>query len=718
MKISKKHQLIIFSAAFIILLTVGLIHFRSKITYLERTNFNTSSDTAYRINSAGTVLRQKFSAPYDMISRVSIRIDTGSHINNSQWIISIVDPSDESTVCSKTVNASRIEDDQYYDVKFDNRNYRVRKGDTYELHIRSLNATEDTGLTFYMSDKLVTGKELYSGNILQSGSLCLKLYGGDTDYWWTGFFILIMAWAAFIAFLYFKNGADGIRTVKKNLLLQSMLTAFVSFLLWMTFSVNNTFTDENDNIRAGLEISRGAVLYRDYVTQHTPVASYLCGIFALLGAKSVAQMRLYFYLTGSFIWAFLYHRHAGFFSCRKLVLLPVLEAILIISILQPYGWMILSDGIQGICMVMLALEFIRYLNDGKLTLGRCIVISVSVWGSFGSAFVSAYALALVFILFVIREIRLSAGRKMTFPAFVQRYYRLVLSIVLPFMAAVIYFHANHALRTAFNLTYKFNTDVYSMYEDGFGTKPVQPLINAFQNFFGLIADNVSVVIQASATNTQVIQLILSFAAVAIIVKLFLQRKYYEALLFLFLMCGNATRGYDFHGLAAWYIIIAAAAVHCEILTSFFKKISLPVSGCLAVFMLSIYIGTAGDNLLTDMDPVSEIETAAVEKTESGDKILIDTYTCDSIYLLFKNRYPANRCTYFLPWYMDWYEQQTIEDLEYYKPAVVIYNPDKTVWTDYVGFTPAFLKKVQENYTNGSDNADDWKHSFWVRNDEK
>lgn len=63
-----------------------------------------------------------------------------------------------------------------------------------------------------------------------------------------------------------------------------------------------TFTDECDNIRGGILIAKGRVLYRDYYTQHTPFGYYLCAFFAWLGAKSIQQFRLLYYLFSAILW--------------------------------------------------------------------------------------------------------------------------------------------------------------------------------------------------------------------------------------------------------------------------------------------------------------------------------------------------------------------------------------------------------------------------------
>lgn len=68
----------------------------------------------------------------------------------------------------------------------------------------------------------------------------------------------------------------------------------------------------------------------------------------------------------------------------------------------------------------------------------------------------------------------------------------------------------------------------------------------------------------------------------------------------------------------------------------------------------------------------------------------------------------------LPWYMDWYEQDTIDDLESNQPNIVVYNEEQATW-GYTYYANAFVSALKENYTRLSDNPDDgWKYRIWTR----
>lgn len=499
----------------------------------------------------------------------------------------------------------------------------------------------------------------------------------------------------------------------KDVVIQSMLLSGVSFLLLCTFAVAGNFTDELDNMRGGMIIAKGGVLYRDYVTQHTSVAYYLCAVFAALGAASVEQFRLSYYIFEALIWGLLYLRHESYFGKKKMIILPILECIFISSIVTPQGFQILSDGIQGICMVALSLEFIRYYNDKKLGWSRSLIVSICIWGSFGAAFVSAYALIWIVAVVIIIEIKSWKGKRFCFAKAWKRYWKLLSSVIMPFLCTIIYFEINHSLRRSFEQFYSFNREVYSKYT-GIGEKLRQPFIDAVRNFFRIIADSFNSIVTSTATNIVILQLITAVLATMVIILLASKKRGVEAFLLFMVMCCSATRGYGFHGLAAWYVSIMLIALFYEELIEYMPKIGLPFAGIIAVFIFSTYVENVGNNLLYKQPSVSEIESTIVMMTNDGEGILIDASCCDTLYFLYKDRYPVNRAVYMLPWYMDWYEQDTIQDLINHQPNVVVYYEEQDVWS-YTHYANAFTDKIKENYTQLSNNPDDWRYKVWVRN---
>ncbi|NLK73286.1 MAG: hypothetical protein GX285_09740, partial [Clostridiales bacterium] len=177
---------------------------------------------------------------------------------------------------------------------------------------------------------------------------------------------------------------------------------------------------------------------------------------------------------------------------------------------------------------------------------------------------------------------------------------------------------------------------------------------------------------------------------------------------------NATRGYDFHSISAFHVACLIIAVNFDSLLRLLKKVAVPILGLIAIFVLSVYIEAVGNNLLAKQPIISDIENRAVADTNTGDKIFFDAWICDSLYLLYKDRYPVNSCIYFLPWYVDWYEQQSIDELNKTMPKVVLYNEHSEVW-GYSDFSRDFAIALKQNYKRLSDDENSgWPYNYWIR----
>ena len=142
--------------------------------------------------------------------------------------------------------------------------------------------------------------------------------------------------------------------------------------------------------------------------------------------------------------------------------------------------------------------------------------------------------------------------------------------------------------------------------------------------------------------------------------------------------------------------------------------SVPTSVIITIILISIYAKSVGSNLLYEQQPISEIESRIIALTNDNEKIFLNAWNMDSIYISYKTRYPVNRACYILPWYMDWYEQDTIDDLNTNNPNIVVYNPDQEVW-GYKYYSNAFSTELKKNYKQFSENPEEgWKYMVWMK----
>ena len=698
---------------FVLLAVISAWSVRNKLTYLEFADINQDGDTFITVKDSHDILVQDFIMPYDIMHGFSVQIGTFAKDNNSEWETEVYDPQTHRTLYSKQFNASLLADNGYYYVEFD-KNIRLTKNAKYQLRISARKVDADTALAYYVSNGAKNNLSLTVDGSDFNGTLCLKIYGGDKDEWWTGFVILLSILV--FQLMYRICFVSEIRKIKwfKDTVVQSYTVGLISILLLFTFCVSGQFTDETDNIIGGIIISKGGVLYRDYVTQHTPFVYYLCSIFALFGAKSVEQFRLSYYLGVSVIWALLYLRHKSQFG-RKMFYLPIAVCIIINSMdfgLRT-GCMVLSDNVEGICFVALLLEFLRFLQDNTLHWDRAAIVSACVWASLGSAFVSAFALMWIAIAFFIVELKRWNSETVTINKLFNRYWEFTAILFIPLLLARAYFALNHALNRAFDQFYSFNREVYSKYIGGFGTNILTPFVSSAKNFVNIIVDHFNALMTGKATTSIVLQLLVLFTSVSIFICLLTKRQYLKPLLLFAILCCAGVRGFtSFHGMAAWYVAVMIAVLFYDEFISNVSKLGSCVLVFMGVYSLSMFVNAVGDNLLYKQSPVPVIDHDLVLATEGGDKILVDSFCFNSLYLLYKNHSIVNRAQYILPWYMDWYEQDTIDDLLEQKPYYVLFNEKTNVWGQE-HFANSFLKALKQNYSRASENpADGWKYFVW------
>lgn len=714
----KKNKIVISLLIVVWLVTLGIIalKYTTKLTYIEYQYENENSTNYLTMINSEEYLEQSFKSPYDILYGIAIKVGTFKRDNNSLWNISLLDKSTKELIYQKDYNASLIDDNSFHLFKFD-RNISVKKGHEYIIRITPVCATTNTSIAYYIGEELNLSGAIFNDTELTE-SLCFSVYGGDFDAWWTIYAIAIAICISFTilrATFIYKKGNNPIN----DKIVGSMVVFFIVILLLNSFSVYGVFIDEGDNIRGGMIIANGGVLYRDYITQHTPIMYYLCGIFAFFGASSVQQFRLSYYLLEGIIWGILYARHMSFFGKKKMMLLPVLECFFITSFLlgtgEIQGYMILSDTLQGLCIVALLLEFLRYYKERTITWGRSIVISLASWTSFGVAFMSVYSIFFVVIAVIALEVAQNIKEGKTTISLLKKYYKLIICLTIPLIITLIYFCANHSLKCAFDQFYRFNREVYPNYTS-LGDNIFKPFIDSVGNFFGVVADNFINIIGAKVSYSSILHFVTATTATSVTIKMLMKKKYIESFVLFAVMISSAARGYGFHGAAAWYVAIMIIVIFgYEIINTLSQKVTLPISITLIIILISLYIKSIGNNLLFEQKPISEIESRIVAMTDSNEKILIDANTCDSIYLCYKGRFPVNKVCYMLPWYMDWYEQDTIDDLNNNYPKIAVYNPDQQVW-GYQYYSNAFYNDLKSKYTQYSNNPDDKLYKLWIRNE--
>lgn len=720
-KIGKTKYIIGFITLFF-LFSVGCLHLRNKLTYLEIQSVNTSGDTYLALENNGDVLEQTFIMPYEIINSLSVQINTFARDNNSHWTLQLVDQTKDRMVYEDTFDASLLKDQEYNRFEFD-QNIRVHKGNSYSFRIIAKDVRPLSSLAFYHSKKSeIQNAELsYNGKSMDA-DLCFQVYGGDADNWWCGFALFLFLILCLLLIRCCIVERRGMR-IRDDRMIGAIVVALITFALFSTFAVGQNFMDESDNILGGKVIARGGVLYRDYVTQHTPLTYYLCAIFALFGAKSPEQFRLSFYIFLGLIWGFAYFRHSDFFGKKVMLFLPIAEVVLINPVVSFFdndrllmGTLVLADTVQALFTILLLFELLRYLQDKKLDWPRSIIVSFCLWGGIGAAFLSVYAYVWVALIVLLHEVKYWLNkREIKIKAVFGRYSGLTLCIISLPAAAAIYFKVNHSLGRAIDQFYFFNREVYPKYTGGFGGSLIGPFVNAIKSFFSLFADNFHAILTLSITFEQIVQIVLMTLAVTGLILFMRKGGVWEATSLGLVMIFSATRGYGFHAMAAWYIAIMIIVLFQGEIRRSLPKIPVPGMIIVIILLSHSFVAAVAENLNYEQSPVSELEAEVIRLTEKDENkdIFIDLNIASSTYLFSKNRYPVNSGVFMLPWYMDWYEDDNVRALNEKKPRVVIYYEEEEVW-GYTHYAARFVEELKKNYTCMGDEG--WKNYLWIRKD--
>jgi hypothetical protein len=457
-------------------------------------------------------------------------------------------------------------------------------------------------------------------------------------------------------------------------------------------------------------LATGKVLYRDYVTQHTPVAYYLCSVFARIGASSVSEMRVLLYVCMGLLWAFLFHRHSRTFGKAPMFVLPFGILLVTSAVNGSYLTNVLGETLQAMAFVTILLEFLRYREDHELTFGRAVIVSLGAWLAFGSVFISLYAVFFLVLGFFVCEYQFwKAGENgvFSFKTCRKRYLALFVCAVIPGMLGIIYFKANHALGYAFDQMYRFNREVYTHYQT-MGSSILEPFFSGVSSLFEQFTESVLAFgssYDLKASHVLTILLVLLYVGYAIDRTV---RKKQNPLFYLwltFMICAGAARGVDdWHGQTFWALLVVILVVLVLPVAQFAEsRIRVGAAAFCLCFLASVYLTQLHEMITDEQQTVSYLDPIILEQTEEGEDIFIDAYCDDSIYLLAKGRYPVNRAVYCLPWYMDWYEDWNLADLKNEQPRVVVWDPDESCWNvmHYAVELNAYINKHYERIDDGA-----------------
>lgn len=510
-----------------------------------------------------------------------------------------------------------------------------------------------------------------------------------------------------------------------KVLIGMFLLFFVMLLVYIHLG---EFLDEADNILGGRIVANGGSVYKEFYSQHTPGMYYLCSIFAKLGANTLIEYRLLLYATLSIIWVLMYAIYSKNFGKMTMLLYPILYICIMAS--MDHGNKVLSEQIQAQAMVIIFLEFILYIKTKKITIRNSILISIAIFASVSVAFVSVFAIAVVALGICLIEIQDGIEKELRWNElilqFVRKYWKLAAIILAPFMLVIICYFLKGTIRDVYEQAFELNTKIYSKYLDGgFGNNALITAVNSIKIYFDTI-DTMSLTIF-----TKPLESLRVFVNIFVNIYflIFLYKKKKKSAIFimsLFILMVGIRAFTGFHSIPYWAVTAMMGLIMLN--DWMYAHNNMPHLGGKELFITIIlliiittpYFKVLPNIVISKQDfvkseyPKSRIEYYIEKLTNKEDKIFISNIGADVAYVN-SDRLPASRVYCIVPWFMELFQNDLIDDIDKNKPKLIEYDPEYAVWGHKNKDTSAsFENYIKQHYKMLKISDVDFK--IWIRND--
>lgn len=505
----------------------------------------------------------------------------------------------------------------------------------------------------------------------------------------------------------------------------------ICFLLLSTFRSKGEFSDEYDNLTGGMAIAKGGEIYKNYVSQHMPFMYYLCAIFRLLGAQTLIENRLCFYLFLSILWLFMFVRYSTDFGKITMTIFP-LGYIFMMANVDIFSHMILSEQLQAQGMVLLLLEFLLFIKNKRMKISNACIISVAILFSFGSAFVSLFAIAVITagVFYVAFSETYKETRKIgsAFHNAIQILWKPIVVSGIPFLILFVYFAFTNNLKNAVVGAYYLNTNVYSKYIGGFGASPLASVLSTVNNFFGHFIGTFNNI--ANAPIYAIIVLLNIAINVGFILFLKKKRMSYAVIITLFILM-NGIRGFaGFHSIPYWGITMMMGAILTKEYYFAYSKIdnnnsvpSIKKIILVSVVLISIVSGffSQFSNVVFSKNDFAKptygentYEYYITKLTDEDERIFVGTLDFQLFFHTNREAVSSDILGSVAPWVDEVYGSQTLSELEAEKPKVAVFSPDYTLWGyKYDEYAAPISEYLLSNYTQLAVNG---LTNLYIRND--
>jgi hypothetical protein len=470
----------------------------------------------------------------------------------------------------------------------------------------------------------------------------------------------------------------------------SWATFIFLWILSATYFTQPTFIDELDNVISGNQIRHGRVPYKDFFSQHTPIAYYVSALAHLVGANTLFEQRIFFYFLFALFFALLSLRHAQMFGNY---LIPLSGLLLLSShAANPVmAYAILSDQYQALCYVAVFLELLRLAVLKRSDTKAWVILSLSSFIAIGVTPISVFYLFVSIFFFFILNAKFiwdqTFSKKHNLSTIFRKNFGGILILSTPFFVYIIYLLASNSLNNFYEQVYIMNRNVYSNYIGGLGSSVLDPFKQAVPQFFNFFS---SMFIWLGDPTMQNLRYFLNFAGIWLFISLVMIRNLFFAIIVVTVFAFSISRGiFGFHSQPFW----ALAAV----------ALSFVLVGKLDLIQLSSsklnYLDLVRKILGLPLFAIALISFASLSVTTFSQGLPIGFDRPETnMEKVIRALVPKDGITGLVPWMVQDRENIFIDEIKKSPPELIFYNPLNEVWGyKLIDYAPLIHIFVEENY---------------------
>ena len=484
-------------------------------------------------------------------------------------------------------------------------------------------------------------------------------------------------------------------------------------LLYLTMLSDFVFVDETDVFYGGYNVIFSGDIYKVYPSQHMPFSYYMSAICALFGATTANQFRFGLYVILAGLWTSIYLHHRKHLNNWALLGLPFFYVFQLKQ--QELATSMISDHWQGIGLVILILEVLRYRKTWRIPVSTAVFVSLGIVLSLGTAFVSAYSVFAVFVGVLLMQAYRLWKHKEERKIAVREDLRLVCIGIAPFAILGLWYLISGNMKYFFGGAYELNVDIYSKYIGGFGSDAGGASVDTFTGWFLFIKKSIETLAIDPAYGTILILQSVTLVVFSIVI---MKDNLLAGLTVLFASILAGIREFSgFHGMP--YMAVCSVPMAFWLgsgLVCFVEKRNVVrgINLLAALAMVVVLVAPSMDSI-HNLKKVSHYlaEPKKDETALSLPEVLADTddrIATDDISItswkIMRSRLKLEECSMAASnaWFYEYYGPRALEKLKENKTPIVLLNPDGAVWgypereyaADYVQYVESNYVQLETN----------------------